>query len=449
MRLRLQAIAYVIAAAVLPGACGACSTDVDPEPGPLWRYSGALEVFDASPCDDWIAGFLPRAPPENPDVRVLWRWHPYGDPVYAETGLANQYLGAFAVGPDGTIFAVGPEQDRLEALESTGTLRWISHPHGGNFNRSIAVAPDGTAYAVLRVTETRARLVRASPTGIVGELGLPLEGDSADDLVVGLGPQGRVYVSSATSVYATCRGQRLEWVLRFDGPAAGRTRVEASGDIWLSGGEERAIRLSAAGEILESVPPEPIPSVGVGLLAHGATRVWRWRDLDSEEWWVSLQIDGRPTVDLPRQRRYTDYALDGENGIWFREPIGDTMQGRWGRYEGDRLLWTRDGLSYVGLSSSGIGSDGSVLVRGMGDELGTITRLAPDGTVIASVPLTNPGEDALVPGTILLDTDGIAYIAADRDFNHYLIAVQTDMIPPSNACVQHGCGPTQGFWEMR
>ena len=439
--------ALVIALAVLAlSACGA--SDSAPTEGP-WRFTPELEVRNTTrTCPDWSHDFPEREPPLDPEVRVLWRWHPYGDPVYEATGLANQYLGVFAVSPDGTIFAIGPEPDRLEALEPTGALRWIGEPLGAPLNDTLAVSPEGEAYGVWAGAGA-AGIVRATRDGVEPGPNLPLRGEDPQLLRVTLGSHGRVYVSSRFAIYATCRGRSLDWILRFDGHAVGLTRADADG-VWVFTGDgERAIRITHQGEIVESFPEEPVPDRGVTSIAHGATQAWKWTDHSTGETWLSIAREGSETVELPRRHRYAEYQLDAAGGVWVRSPVGPGGASRWERFVDGEQAWNRGDLSYAWLSRAGVASDGSLILVDASGDGGAVARVGPDGTAAWSLPLDDGAAGNLnAGGDILFAADGVVYVGASRDLNSYIVAIQTDAVPVSESvtCFSHGCGPERDSW---
>lgn len=439
------------------GDAGDADADVA-DAGPVWAVEPTLDVVSTEPCADWavMADTRPRGLPSDATPRQLWRWRTYDDPVYLALGLFNQYLaGGPSIGPDGHLYIIGPERDRVMSLTRDGHARWISPAMGGDLLPTVAIAPDGDAYVAQAFGGGEFILLRFSPSGdVVGRYPLarrPAGATPSMETVnsIAMGPGGMVYATTAQGrLVATCRGS-VRWVmtLRFvvsGHPSYGlHALVDTHGVIWLSGAASQVFRVSAGGAVLETISGEsPHHYLGTAYLGGGQTLLGAG-SADGSLFWGYLWRDGRFVRQFDDEIHYTKYLLDPVGGIWqiTRRPptAGTYTMSRW--VDGVEQ-WTseRNVIQPFGFPGAWAGDASRIEVR----RGGGIRRALPTGEDAWGHEFDRATGVNAGFFSINLDVDGVAYVESGGD----IVAFQTDVLPPAESgCWDLGCNRRRNSWE--
>ncbi len=426
--------------------------------GPRLSVEPILDVVSTEPCVDWtvMADTRPRGLPASSTPRQLWRWRAYDDPVYLATGLFNQYLhGGPSIGPDGNLYIIGPEQDRVMSLTRDGNARWISDAVGGELLPTMTMAPDGDAYVAESLGGGEFALLRFSPSGeLVGGGRLvrrPAGASPSAERVnnIAMGPGGMVYATTPHGrLVATCRGS-VRWVMTLRYVVSGtaayglRVMIDRDGVLWLTAAASQTFRLTADGAVLETIVDESphnflrLHSLGGGqaLLSAATT--------DSSRYWANLWEEGRIVHRFDEEPHLSMYLLDPLGAVWQiqRRPpeFGVFTTSRW---VDEVETWS---LETGGLMSPGYpgawGSDASRIETRRG---GGIRRVLPTGVEAWGHEFDRIAGPSAGHFTINLDVDGVAYVESGGD----IVAFQTDVLPPlESGCWDIGCNRRRNYWE--
>jgi hypothetical protein len=427
-------------------------------------WDPVLEVTSTAPCEDWE-----RAPPVEPSGRPegqLWAYHGYLDPLHQESGIPGQLIQPpLAVAPDNSVWAIGPEDDRVMHVGADGRLLSFSDRLADSYVPvivAIAVAPDGTP-VFLTATPTGETppvwglsygMPGGSASGTVGWV--PREGShSPETFHMVVGHHGYIYVSAARSLVATCRGEK-RWELTdpdsgqpgkiFGLPEGGVLAVTSSGPM----------RIDEAGNVERLAGPalfeSDAPSVFGGALVPGGVLLGR-SDEAGTFFRYELWSDGVATVLHEADDPRPPPLLDAE-GITFTFATPDGARQR--RVANGRTAWETSSLFFFSQAVAPTQSGLVVMARGDTDssdaEEASMLQLfdprAPE-MVWQLESLDSPYEVEGPPvylhnGSrgLVLGYDGVAYVRASQSWNYYLIAYQTDQLPDLDHCLMDGCDPS-------
>lgn len=417
-------------------------------------------------CEPWA---LPSGPvssrglPADPTPRVLWIWQASEDPLWRTLGIADQRVGCPSLAPDGSIWVIGPE-DRVGRISPDGRLEYLEEGDSGRqILCPLAVAPDGTAYALARSCGSRDAEACASSRerllvrfGQDGEMDgvLPLDGEAGYLSGLAVGPGGSVYVSIGPRVVATCRGERELWT----GTVLGGRRddaarevsfvyVDRDGDIWINADAGVAsIQATTAGPSPVRVIPDPGRGctndfahafVGGSLLLPASC--------GDEVWARVLRLDGTPEWETPRLATSSatfDLAPDGS--VW----IG--VMGAMRRFHAGTQTWS---VEQPMVTTRIWGEDGSRIQAFFDRDTrrGGLVRLAAgSGDDVWRIPVTDARGNTIVPVSainFIHGPDGRVYWGEGDGITNYLVAVQTDVLPPlSGHCVDTACNARHDSW---
>lgn len=454
--------ALILALQAAASGCG-CN-DTPPIDTGGWVFTTRLSVHDMAPCPDWdlVESPVARALPADSTPRQLWTWFAYDDPVYQATGLTNQAITPMALSPDGTLWVGGPEEGRMMRIGADGRLIWITEQLA-NVTFPPAIAPDGSAFVLRQADGAVIRYAASGDVASALDLGITHELDVAAlyRYPIALGPEGRVYIGVADRVFATCRGERRTWTMKLVLPGDEDAHiygilVEQDGSLWINalgaeGRGDRAIRVSPAGSLVESYPAAPDSPRGVALIesAGGGMRLFQRSSRDGEGDAMSgvdvVATDGQ-IFDFPLSSQEVYYDLDPTGAVW-ATPRGESLIQRYVRGE---LQWeVSDTHDYY---ARAFGADGTLLETFRLGATAEVRRRNTDGAVAWSVPARGreEGERVGLPGQpwdFLLSPDGVVYAASGNGFNNYILAFQTDVIPPPPAaCVEIYCNARRNRW---
>lgn len=241
------------------------------------------------------------------------------------------------------------------------------------------------------------------------------------------------YRGSRAALRSYCADGRLRWELRGISGSF-HLQVESDDSVWINGGVatgNQAVRVSSTGEVVERVDwPEGAARVDMTVWFAGDTRFVNVLSADLRSS-VFVAIDETSGAEIYRIAEPFDDLIsaraDPTNGVWTQQR-GDLRLTHY--VDGVAVGRTPMGLS-IGLSSSIVADDGSLIVQGGTSDSRTVMRILPDGSVAWTLS---------IPGTadqMLLDVDGRLYV-----FGSGIVVVQTDALPPaSRGCWQYRCSP--------
>lgn len=413
---------------------------VDAPDAPDGALELALEVLSTDPCSDWaVLPPRPRALRADATPRQLWRWFAYDDPLYPTLGTISQFIGGgVAIGADGNLCAIGPEPWRVMSIDpTTARLRWVTEdviaPDDLVLMGPVTAAPDGSVF-VRGPQELMRVAADGAVTAGVREPRLPLAAQP-----VAIGPHGRVYLAGENSLVATCHGTRALWRARLPSSPQ-RVVVVEDGSIWIAAvGLPASLRVSPAGAILERAPAISVEGrmSGAGFAARSAdVDVFAGYDEPSMSVYAIARRRAASTQIGPFPR-WPEIHLDPTGAIWV---------GGGSPVETERLApavpsWRAPGRVVERWASSWA-ADALLTMRT--DAPGRLVRVDFDGATRWGVDLVGASGDAIgfrdAPGeTIALDVDGVAYVTVSQGDDNYVIAVQTDVLPPEEACSDPFC----------
>jgi hypothetical protein len=418
----------------------------------------SLETISTAPCADWavMSDARPRALPSDATARQLWRWRAYDDPVYLASGLVNTYLdGGPSIGPDGHLYIIGPERDRVMSVTRAGRMRWLSEAVGGLLHPTVAIAPDGGLYVGQAVEGGPWNLLRFSGEGeLEGATAVGGPYDSALTEAISsitIGPGGMVYVAAPSGrLVATCRGERAIWVLTARYASSGRPAgghfvvCDADGALWLSGTGAFAevFRLAADGRTIATIREAESDGVlSLRGLAAGRALFSAARS-DYTRYWGRLWDDGAFVGGFPEQEHQTGYRLDPTGAVWQAtrrppEPGAYTFS----RWVDGAEQWRVDRNVIEPFGYPGAwGADGSRIEGRLG---GGLRRVLPSAEEAWGHPFVPVGGPTAAYYSINLDVDGVAYVESGGD----IYAFQTDVLPPAEpGCWDYGCNRRRNNW---
>lgn len=478
MRRRLGCT-VLVAAMVASCGCGRSPAPVDgaqdedsgpPDAGPLsWEVTPELEVLSEAPCPDWGAiEPTPRGLPTDATPRQLWRYFAYEQDVYRESGLANQYLGEkLSIGPDGSVYAVGPEENRILKIGPDGTLQWFTDPIVAVDGDRLVVAPDGSVLFTGTNAEDEVWLIRVSRGGQVlfrRNLGWSPEPIPSSGRAIALGPRARVYLLLLDgTLEASCFGAASEvrWRMRFWDSNHRQVRVDRfatmpDGTLWANLENRRSTQLSSSGGVVGYFPAAPLDSTATrtSFIRPGEFFVRYYDDSTPERWWYEVWVDSRRVVEM----RATDSALviaaSPVRQYWVTD-YGSRQQAVYGH---DGLV-REPGPAVLAWPIAVFAEDGSCIGKRYPRSLdhperNDIVRVETQGTVVWSFRPTGRSDSTdwvRAGGTtgyeMALHQNGVLYTRATQDWNNYVIAIQTDQLPSSEpGCWDPGCNPRRNNW---
>lgn len=449
-----------------PGDASPLDVDAaDARPPPLgWALTPELERHDMRPCGEWDpVEPTPRELPADTTPRQLWRYFAYDDPLYRASGLLNQYVSPkLSVGPDGSVYVVGPEVDRVMKIGPDGRLRWMT---GGGLQPDVerlTIAPDGSVLFTTRDARSEMSLVRlASEDGNVisrRRLGT-VEGEASIPWPVATGPQGSVYlVLIDGAIEASCFGRdERRWRLRFrdeNGRYAGPRllTVLPDGSLWAYLSNRQSVRIASDATVLGWLSDEPI-----------ASSAYRTTVVRENEHVVSHYDRVNVRHDVWRNGRSAFEIGPSTSDLLLRpSPTGSYWVHEWdtGRQaiHADGEVISMSPQPWVLFQALAFAHDGSAFgarySRSSADPARSdVIRVAESGDSAWSMrgsgaDLSDPVRPGYETGyEIVLHSNGVLYVFATQSWNNYVLAFQTDQLPPTElGCWDFDCNPRRNNW---